>query len=73
MARLTSQKHFHADRFNGDVLAMYVRHPGIGDEGQQYLASFPTIYNQLRQDYPKVLQILGSANWPFLVKPRYIA
>jgi hypothetical protein len=70
MRRLTCQKDFHADRFNGDVLAMYIRHPGNNNEGQQYVASFAMIYNQLLAKHPQTLQVLGNENWPFVAKAR---
>jgi hypothetical protein len=49
---------------------MYVRHPGNDNEGQQYVASFATIYNQLLRESPRTLLALGRADWPFMIKHR---
>jgi hypothetical protein len=49
---------------------MYVRDPGSGDEGQQYVASFATIYNQLLQEHPQTLLTLSRGDWPFTKKTR---
>jgi hypothetical protein len=68
-SKLPSAMEFHADRFSGDVLAMYVRHDGSEMAGgEQFVASFCRIYNELLRDAPGVLDTLAAGNWPFELK-----
>ncbi|KAI9694609.1 MAG: hypothetical protein M1822_000225 [Bathelium mastoideum] len=58
-SKLPQGMKFHADRFYGDVIAMYVRSDdAIG--GDQYLASFPAIYNELLETSPQTARILAK-------------
>ncbi|KAF2238022.1 Clavaminate synthase-like protein [Viridothelium virens] len=60
-SKLPQGMKFHADRFYGDMIAMYVKSDdAIG--GDQYLASFPAIYNELLETSPQTLRILAK-NW----------
>ncbi|MCJ1422268.1 hypothetical protein MMC29_000148 [Sticta canariensis] len=55
---------FHADRYYADILAMYFKqNAALG--GEQYLASFWTIYNMLMVEAPNVLKVLAQDwEWP---------
>lgn len=65
---------FHSDRFSGDVLALHVRNDGgIGAGGEQFLASFWAIYNELLERDPEVLETMAEATWPFELKQKYVA
>ncbi|KAI9893443.1 MAG: hypothetical protein M1814_006740 [Vezdaea aestivalis] len=69
-SKLTGGMKFHADRFYADILAMHTRTLGSPDSGAQYLASFETIYNTLRETSPETLQILaGTWTWPSILNP----
>jgi len=60
---------FHADRFSGDVLALHVRNDGASvGGGEQFVASFCRIYNELLDIAPDTLETLAAANWPFELK-----
>lgn len=62
---------FHSDRFSGDILALHVRNDGgAGSGGEQYLASFWRIYNELLENEPGVLETMAEANWPFELKQK---
>ncbi|ORY00358.1 hypothetical protein BCR34DRAFT_494590 [Clohesyomyces aquaticus] len=60
---------FHSDRFSGDVLALHVRNDGGADSGgEQFIASFWQIYNELLETEPSVLETMAAADWPFELK-----
>lgn len=62
---------FHSDRFSGDVLALHVRNDGGADAGgEQYIASFWKIYNELLESDPEVLEIMAEPDWPFELKQK---
>jgi hypothetical protein len=62
---------FHSDRFSGDILAMHVRNDGgAGAGGEQYVASFWRIYNELLQTDPEALETMVESNWPFELKQK---
>jgi hypothetical protein len=62
---------FHSDRFSGDVIALYVRNDGgPGAGGEQFVASFPRIYNELLERDPEVLETMTESNWPFELKQK---
>ncbi|OCL01899.1 hypothetical protein AOQ84DRAFT_393351 [Glonium stellatum] len=68
-SKLPSAMEFHADRFSGDVLAMYVRNDGSKEAGgEQFMASFCRIYNELLRVAPDVLDTLAAGDWPFELK-----
>lgn len=47
-----------------DILALYVREKAASG-GEQYVASFHTIYNELLENDPEVLAILAKDwDWP---------
>ncbi|KAF2808899.1 Clavaminate synthase-like protein [Mytilinidion resinicola] len=68
-SKLPTAMEFHADRFSGDVLALYVRNDGssVGG-GEQFIASFCRIYNELLDVAPDALETLAAPNWPFELK-----
>jgi len=48
---------------------MYVRNDGSEMAGgEQFVASFYRIYNELLRDAPGVLDTLAAENWPFELK-----
>lgn len=68
-SKITAAMDFHSDRFSGDVLALHVRNDGgPGAGGEQYVVSFWTIYNELLQHDPEVLETMAEADWPFELK-----
>ncbi|KAF2873039.1 hypothetical protein BDV95DRAFT_605612 [Massariosphaeria phaeospora] len=68
-SKIPSAMDYHSDRFAGDVLALHVRNDGgATDGGEQYLSSFWTIYNELLESDPGVLETMAAANWPFELK-----
>ncbi|KAF2202114.1 hypothetical protein GQ43DRAFT_414294 [Delitschia confertaspora ATCC 74209] len=70
-SKLTTAMEFHCDRFSGDVLALYVRDDGSAQGGgEQFVASFWRIYNELLATDPDVLETLSAADWPFELKER---
>lgn len=70
-SKITSKMDFHNDRFSGDVLAMHVRDDGgVGNGGEQYLASFWSIYNELLETDPAVLETMAEPQWPFELKQK---
>ncbi|KAL5374153.1 hypothetical protein PMIN06_011970 [Paraphaeosphaeria minitans] len=70
-SKTTAKMDFHNDRFSGDVLAMHVRDDGgPGNGGEQYLASFWSIYNELLDKDPAALQTMAEAQWPFELKQK---
>ena len=59
---LTQQ--YHADRFMADILGLYIREEAAKG-GEQYIASFWSIYNKLMLTEPSVLEILARDwVWP---------
>jgi hypothetical protein len=72
-SKITAAMDFHSDRFSGDVLALHVRNDGgIGSGGEQYIASFWKIYNELLENDPEVLETMAEADWPFELKQKYV-
>ncbi|KAF2689291.1 taurine catabolism dioxygenase TauD [Lentithecium fluviatile CBS 122367] len=69
-SKITSAMDFHSDRFSGDILALHVRDDGGADGGEQYLASFWKIYNELLEKDPAVLETMAEPNWPFELKQK---
>lgn len=70
-SKVTSAMNFHSDRFSGDVLALHVRNDGgEGAGGEQYVASFWKIYNELLENDPEVLETMAKADWPFELKQK---
>lgn len=70
-SKITAAMDFHSDRFSGDVLALHVRNDGgTGLGGDQYVASFWRIYNELLQNEPEVLETMAEADWPFELKQK---
>ncbi|KAI8934617.1 hypothetical protein NX059_008310 [Plenodomus lindquistii] len=70
-SKVTAAMDFHSDRFSGDVIALHVRNDGgrnVG--GEQLIVSFPTIYNELLQSDPEVLETMAGADWPFELKQK---
>lgn len=61
---------FHSDRFSGDILALHVRDDGGLIGGEQYVASFWKIYNELLENEPAVLETMARASWPFELKQK---
>ncbi|KAL9088572.1 MAG: hypothetical protein Q9165_006092 [Trypethelium subeluteriae] len=58
-SKLPQGMKFHADRFYGDVIGMYVKSDdAIG--GDQYLASWPAIHNVLLKESPQTVRILAK-------------
>lgn len=55
---------FHADRYYAEILAMFVKE-NAAFGGEQYLASFPTIYNKMMEEDPDSLKLLAQEwSWP---------
>ncbi|USP73998.1 uncharacterized protein yc1106_01272 [Curvularia clavata] len=70
-SKVTSAMDFHSDRFSGDVIALHVRNDGgSGTGGEQFVASFPKIYNELLKRDPGVLETMAEPNWPFELKKK---
>ncbi|KAF2447070.1 Clavaminate synthase-like protein [Karstenula rhodostoma CBS 690.94] len=70
-SKITAKMDFHNDRFSGDVLAMHIRDDGgAGNGGEQYLASFWSIYNELLEKDPAVLETMAEDKWPFELKQK---
>jgi hypothetical protein len=70
-SKVTLKMDFHSDRFSGDILAMHVRNDGgAGSGGEQYVASFWSIYNELLKEYPDILETMAEENWPFELKQK---
>ncbi|KAF2760654.1 hypothetical protein EJ05DRAFT_536719 [Pseudovirgaria hyperparasitica] len=68
-SKLPTAMEFHADRYSGDVLALYVRNTGgENNGGDQFLASFGAVYNEILATDPEVLDTLSVDNWPFEMK-----
>lgn len=58
---------YHSDRYSGDILSMYLRN--LGEKGgEQYIASWSRIYNELLETEPGVLEIMAAPDWPFELK-----
>ncbi|KAI9709336.1 MAG: hypothetical protein M1820_003456 [Bogoriella megaspora] len=63
-SKLPKSMKFHADRFYGDIIAMYVKSDDATG-GEQYFASFPYIYNVLAESDPATLRVLAKDwAWP---------
>ncbi|KAH8717057.1 hypothetical protein GQ44DRAFT_712797 [Phaeosphaeriaceae sp. PMI808] len=70
-SKITSAMDFHSDRFSGDILALHVRNDGgAGIGGEQYIASFWRIYNELLGKDPEVLETMAESDWPFELKQK---
>jgi hypothetical protein len=70
-SKVTAAMDFHSDRFSGDVLALHVRNDGGANAGgEQHIASFWKIYNELLEKDPEVLETMAEANWPFELKQK---
>ena len=70
-SKITAAMDFHSDRFSGDILALHVRNDGgAGIGGDQYVASFWKIYNELLRSEPEVLETMAEADWPFELKQK---
>lgn len=70
-SKITAAMDFHSDRFSGDVLALHVRNDGGAEAGgEQYVASFWKIYNELLETDPAVLETLAEPDWPFELKQK---
>jgi hypothetical protein len=70
-SKLPTAMEFHSDRFSGDVLSLYVRDDGgAGNGGEQYVASFWKIYNELLHTDPAVLETMAAADWPIELKQK---
>ncbi|KAJ4369025.1 hypothetical protein N0V83_006107 [Neocucurbitaria cava] len=70
-SKITAAMDFHSDRFSGDILALHVRNDGGKDAGgEQFIVSFWTIYNELLEKDPEVLETMAEANWPFELKQK---
>jgi hypothetical protein len=70
-SKITAAMDFHSDRFSGDVIALHVRNDGgTGAGGDQYVVSFPKIYNELLEKDPEVLETMAEADWPFELKQK---
>lgn len=70
-SKITAAMDFHSDRFSGDILALHVRNDGgAGKGGNQYVASFWKIYNELLRTEPEVLETMAEADWPFELKQK---
>ncbi|RMZ74193.1 family Taurine catabolism dioxygenase [Pyrenophora seminiperda CCB06] len=68
-SKITAAMDFHSDRFSGDVIALYVRNDGgPGAGGEQFVASFSKIYNELLEKDPEVLETMAEPDWPFELK-----
>ncbi|KAF3032513.1 hypothetical protein E8E11_002070 [Didymella keratinophila] len=63
-AKQAHRMNFHADRFMADVVALYVREKAASG-GEQYVASFQSIYNELSSNHPKALTtLMEDWVWP---------
>ncbi|KAH7090432.1 hypothetical protein FB567DRAFT_558668 [Paraphoma chrysanthemicola] len=70
-SKITAAMDFHSDRFSGDVLALHVRNDGgVGSGGEQFVTSFWSIYNELLENDPEVLEIMAEPDWPFELKQK---
>ncbi|KAH7075704.1 hypothetical protein BKA63DRAFT_412791 [Paraphoma chrysanthemicola] len=70
-SKITAAMDFHSDRFSGDVLALHVRNDGgVGSGGEQYVTSFWSIYNELLENDPEVLETMAEPDWPFELKQK---
>ncbi|CAN9244080.1 unnamed protein product [Alternaria alternata] len=70
-SKVTSAMDFHSDRFSGDVIALYVRNDGgSGTGGEQFITSFPKIYDELLKRDPEVLETMVEPEWPFELKKK---
>ncbi|CAN9237568.1 unnamed protein product [Alternaria alternata] len=70
-SKVTSAIDFHSDRFSGDVIALYVRNDsGSSTRGEQFITSFPKIYDELLKRDPKVLETIVKPDWPFKLKKK---
>ncbi|KAL5114852.1 hypothetical protein ACEQ8H_007281 [Pleosporales sp. CAS-2024a] len=70
-SKITAAMDFHCDRFSGDILALHVRNDGGANTGgEQYVASFWKIYNELVEHDPEVLETMAEPNWPFELKQK---
>ncbi|KAF2190759.1 Clavaminate synthase-like protein [Zopfia rhizophila CBS 207.26] len=68
-SKLPSAMEFHCDRFSGDILTLHVRNDGGAEGGgEQYVASFWRIYNELLATEPEALETMAEADWPFELK-----
>ncbi|CAH0020748.1 unnamed protein product [Clonostachys rhizophaga] len=63
---LTSSMDFHTDVDAGDILSLFTMRLSKSG-GQQYLTSFWSVYNDLAQHNPEVLQVLAS-DWRYEMK-----
>jgi hypothetical protein len=61
---------FHSDRFSGDIIALHVRNDGGANGGEQFVSSFWSIYNELLDKEPEVLETMAAADWPFELKQK---
>ena len=70
-SKITAAMDFHSDRFSGDILALHVRNDGGDDAGgEQYVASFWRIYNELLEKDAEVLETMAREDWPFELKQK---
>ncbi|KAF2830142.1 Clavaminate synthase-like protein [Ophiobolus disseminans] len=70
-SKITAAMDFHSDRFSGDIIALHVRNDGGTDSGgEQHVASFWSIYNELLEKDPEVLETMAQADWPFELKQK---
>jgi hypothetical protein len=70
-SKITAAMDFHSDRFSGDIIALHVRDDGGADGGgEQYVASFWRIYNELLEKDPEALETMAEADWPFELKQK---
>ncbi|KAF2116777.1 hypothetical protein BDV96DRAFT_490595 [Lophiotrema nucula] len=66
-SKITSAMDYHSDRYSGDILSMYLRN--LGEKGgDQYVASWSRIYNELLKTEPEVLETMAAPDWPFELK-----
>ena len=55
---------FHADRYYAEIVAMFVKQ-NAASGGEQYLASFSTIYNRMLEVEPESVNVLAQEwDWP---------
>jgi hypothetical protein len=64
--RTKRQRDFHTDVDAGDILSLFTMMLSKTG-GQQYLTSFWSVYNDLAQHNPEVLQVLAS-DWRYEMK-----
>jgi hypothetical protein len=70
-SKITAAMDFHSDRFSGDDIALHVRDDGGADSGgDQFVASFWSIYNELLEKDPEILETMAEADWPFELKQK---